>query len=794
MAENNLIMKKLWERNESMFHNIRFYHAHTQAVDMIGKPYLMTDTPLKYTGDDQRIFHLLDETVTPLPNSTTLTQLGDGVLQSTEPIYSTSQCSEMLTRLENLDNELGLVCNKTYRKTAIIHDKPFVDMLWCSLEANFNAHRKETKMLGFDTLRGNWMPCGLHHGLTLHRHNDYWRFNLHANRPQIDGQFCPDTDHRSLYTCLIFLNSDFEEGEIEFFIPNVYFNSIERRNKTNKQLIAAYESANCLQTFTYKPKAGDVLLIRQDTIYHHLNLSRGTEDQKWFLKCDLMFDRTGDEKFQWSIPAEEKMSHDSCVSSFRGNQYEEFTDQIRSCLAAGKEVSDEYASDIPDERYLYDRMESILNTKYTYPVISQPEAKTNSETMISDSENQVDQPLIEKCKVFLPDHVWLRIFEHLPASDCRHLTKAFPELVTIYKMMLKRAVFVPELCHHNGVSTEFTFKNSTKIEKDLPKAALLSTIYSLILLGNVDRDLHYLILFHPELKTAEEIALEEILHCVFTYSPLPDGDVFLVRQQDADERKPLRDLFHSVDRRFMSANYAMEYFGIDVHSERKCCFEITKEYDDVDLSQYEDQSRTRQQLLYKDCERDLQVKGVQRMFTRWDNCFLLFKNEKDRNGESVERKHYEFSMGLAPKETLLAIQRQQVLSKSHHEEDADFLAFPFEFVERQRGMAKNCPSALVVRKLEKSVQIERRDYCVCFPGDEEISWKLSNNCSTYVFNRFILRNGLLEKYEIEEDDSWPDPDSESSDSERSDDDSENEEDNNPIKKNSSFDGFSHCQY
>ena len=231
---NNKAFEELWTRNKTMYHNIRFYDGHTQALDIIGKPYLMSDTPLKYTGEDQRIFHILSENAADSSlKPTTLVKLGDGIFISSEPLLSSTQCQEVVTRLDDLDVEIDLVWHKKYRKTAIIHDKPFVDLLWDSLETNFKAQNKEFTMLGFDAIRGHWKPTGLHHGLTLHKHDQNWHFTG-LDGPQLDAQYCPDTDNRSLYTCLVFLNDNFKGGDVKFFIPDESKGSnIERRNKSN---------------------------------------------------------------------------------------------------------------------------------------------------------------------------------------------------------------------------------------------------------------------------------------------------------------------------------------------------------------------------------------------------------------------------------------------------------------------------------------------------------------------------------------------------------------------------------
>eukprot|EP00111_Clytia_hemisphaerica_P008732 TCONS_00025522-protein len=728
-----------------LYSNIKFVDGYQVTMDALGKSYLMSDTPLS-SGNHGKLFHLFgEEKQTQNLRETTLIRLAGGVFKSTKPVLSTEQCEEMVARLENVNKEFSLTNEeKSPTITSVIYDKQFADTVWESLRTDFVRQNQKPAMLGFDVQRGSWELEGLHHGLTFHRHS-----NRYSKPNQLDAQFCPTHDRRSLYTCLIFLSDELNGGEVEFTILlQSEDDAINRKNETIKTLIKKYENTGLLRTISYKPKSGDVIFFKQDIIYKHKDLAKDTDHSKYFLKCDLMFERREAEQFQYFIPEEESRAYEACARNAHVIMREEFNDHYRSLRDEGKYYINDDDYDYPDEERMRELLEHILNETYCYPKKSKSQDDIDSQGVGSLSEDKnrkvssvdseiLDDSLSRACvnSSTFPCEVWMEIIKKLKVKDCRNLIKVFPDLEDTYHRMLKTSVIVPELIHHNGVTTEFIFKRCNLIEDNPEKMALVSTVYSIMLLGNSNREKDYLIMFDRDQKQAEEITLEEILHCLFTDGELPDGDLFVVTQQDVDVKQPIRDLFYSVDRRFMTQYYRMNFFGVDVNAEKKCSFEITKEYDNA----------RKTHIMFDQYRHNERIESTLEKLTGWDRTFRLYRDNKNREEESLEKFQYQFEPGLTSQETLNGISRFLPYPDSSEKDEEN--TYLFELVERERNWRlADYPSALIVRKLDKPASVNREDYV-----DEQISWKLSNNCTTHVFNRFILNNDKLDHFKIDED-------------------------------------------
>ena len=129
---------------------------------------------------------------------------------------------------------------------------------------------------GFDA-QGKWKPIGL---------NSCFRFCAYFAPcigfvPHRDANFVQDVDHRSIFTCMIYLNEEFEQGTTNFLKSATG----GRSDETVKQEL---ERGPCSVVYELRPKTGMAI------VFDHLLLHEGSpvpKGNKFIARTDLVFER-----------------------------------------------------------------------------------------------------------------------------------------------------------------------------------------------------------------------------------------------------------------------------------------------------------------------------------------------------------------------------------------------------------------------------------------------------------------------------------------------------------------------
>jgi len=173
---------------------------------------------------------------------------------------------------------------------------------------------------------GDWYPVGLNECLRFCRYTSGGFFRAHS-----DACFCRSEDEQSLFTCMFYLNGDFEGGATRFF----NYDSI----LAPEHHLARGQDDTVISSID--PEAGMCLLFFQPGLLHEGDdVQHG---QKYILRTDVMFRRDPSSKPQRTPQQEE---------AYRLVQQAQTLEEKGECDAAARLYRRAFKLEPPLERYL----------------------------------------------------------------------------------------------------------------------------------------------------------------------------------------------------------------------------------------------------------------------------------------------------------------------------------------------------------------------------------------------------------------------------------------------------------
>ena len=409
------------------------------SMSMLGKPYLLAKTSLR-TTDWGKDFCFLDELPKEQPNVSIKTLNKD--IYQVPNVFHQEQCKEMIDKANVLNLQFCCYDNKRSNSRLVLFDEAFANHLWDVISKPLKDILGDQKIqpFGFDVVRGEWNLSGVNEAMRLNRYSGKHKehFGLHRDAP-----FCPNGDRRSLYTVLIYLNDDFRGGETIFYTPkdtmiNTKGCNVKEEIAKHRSLTSGYDS------FTYIPKAGDVVIFKQNLLHEGVKLrkQKNNESFKYIIKTDIMVERPADSKLGFAPSPSEEKDFFECLQLFRkAQQYELIEDNTKA----------------------NDCYERSLSYRYSYPdhLDDQIIGENENSSMIIDIENNQIESTKYSCKDFtVKEHnpfsifsheIWYRIICFLQNDkSLRSLCEVFPSL----RSEMKRVLFGkinPNVDHHSGI-------------------------------------------------------------------------------------------------------------------------------------------------------------------------------------------------------------------------------------------------------------------------------------------------------------------------------------------------------
>ena len=151
----------------------------------------------------------------------------------------------------------------------------------------FGNHNTATLHSGKD---GIWHPCGL---------NPRFRFNSYDStgffRAHCDGQHVVSDDEMSIFTCMFYLNTEFDGGATRFLKDTLMLHQTLDKPVIEDAVLASVN-----------PEVGSCLLFYQPGLLHEGEQLRG--GHKHILRSDVMFKRvegSGREKTPQEVEAQQ---------------------------------------------------------------------------------------------------------------------------------------------------------------------------------------------------------------------------------------------------------------------------------------------------------------------------------------------------------------------------------------------------------------------------------------------------------------------------------------------------------
>ena len=532
-----------------MYNNVKNIRRKDVTPDMIGKPYLLADTSLRTTdwGED---FQFLDNYYNEKPQIAMNEITKDIYL--VDNLLTQSQCASIISKAKKLDLQYCCYGEERNNSRLVLFDEKFADFLWdYNICEQLEKHIGDAEIhpFGFDAVRGKWELSGVNQAMRLNRYSGKKKEFFGPHR---DAPFCPNGDKRSLYTMLIYLNDDFGGGETKFYAPKDP--SIDTKGFTIKEEIEKHGNLeDGFTSYTVSPKTGNALIFKQNLIHEGCKLA-ASDKYKFVIKTDIMVERV-DKKLGFCPPKHEFDDYQNCLHLFRQAQQHELTgsnQEANECYE--KSLSFRYYH----PSYLLKSNFSKLKEVNDVPI---PETFDSQISMTSTSSiHSQSNPF-----TIFPQNIWNRIMVLIRNDKAIHsLCEVFPLLNIERKRIIFQRV-TPKVDHHSGIYTKFSYDNGHFVTASLENCIKVCAVYSMCLLGNTPKDTHYLVNYDKETKNATTVQLNDLLYGVFANELVP-GTVFKVAQREKD-KQPNADLYHSVDRKFMTKHFDRDDIGIDVESE-----------------------------------------------------------------------------------------------------------------------------------------------------------------------------------------------------------------------------------
>ncbi|XP_066924819.1 uncharacterized protein [Clytia hemisphaerica] len=392
--------------------------------------------------------------------------------------------------------------------------------------------------------------------------------------------------------------------------------------------------------------------------------------------------------------------------------------------------------------------ERSLSLRYCYPQNLDGGIYQKGEQLLTDNvaESQESLPCSQISTLstssntnpfyIFSQEVWHKIMVYLQHDKAlQSLCEVFSFLSSERRKILSNQ-FVPKVDHHSGIFTKFPFQNGKFVSENLERCIKVSAVYSMCLLGNEQRNSHYLVNYDRETRNATTAQLKDLLYGVFAEEPV-QGTFFKVAQRKAN-KNPNEDLYHSVDRKFMSTHFDRDDIGIDLKSEIRSHLTIyDKDSDDEEYSDSEESDRegktdefTKKDFYNNAKDKPYPIKDFHNRITLdgFDHYYRYCRN-KFPPKSADEADYYKSSACLYDCITYPEDQRNELLEKLVPEDHYNY------HVTRMNVPTSLEPSCAIFRKLNKPIDDMRGESCVCVFAD--VGSRLTENCSTHLFNSIV---------------------------------------------------------
>ena len=435
------------------------------------------------------------------------------------------------------------IAKKRNNSRRLVLDSNLASDLWAFLKPYIHSMLEENEIscvpLGFDVLRGEWQLDGLNEAFRV---NKYCSEKIEFFSPHRDAQYCPNGDHRSILTLLIYANDDFSGGETIFYFPKVSENSdfakeqIFLKDQTIQEEIDKQSGLEKgYLKFTVNPSIGRIVVFSQNVLHESSPVQGGT---KISIKSDVLAKRIN-KMYGFAVCQEEREDYRKCLDYFRRAQTYE--------LNGYKEKAG----------VLYGR---ALSIRYCYPNALQKEEEDCTQT--SNNNDYCTFPTV----------VWHSIFHFLSGVDIESVVRAFPVLWSTRKDWEMRRclkdknidegnpLYIPEIVLHDGMTTCFKFCDSVFFEENEESCVRVAALYAFYLLGHKVDEKFYTVRYDPDTQEGTAVALKSLLLDAFLNRPCY-GAIYAVNQADECHQNPKLDFHESVDRTYMSLRHNAQFVG-----------------------------------------------------------------------------------------------------------------------------------------------------------------------------------------------------------------------------------------
>ncbi|CAF1553652.1 unnamed protein product [Adineta ricciae] len=495
----------------------------------------------------------------------------DLVLIELGHLLTPEECNEIVhntrhQKFECMHNKYDI--RRRNNSRLIVMDEQLADMLWQRLKSDDKLleFSRNMKPLGFN-VQGQWQLDGINPAMRLNKYKENEHFAVHK-----DAQYAPSGDERSLFSLLIYLSDEYDEGETKFYFPKQK-PSMDIKGLTIREEIKAFGGLTTgYECISVKPKKGYAILFTHNLL--HEAIAPKTENglklmQRIVLRSDILVKRTG-KPLGFAVCPEEEEDYFACLNFFREAQQNELKD---TCALYESEQA----------IYRGELYERSLSIRYCYPRLL--ESKLTSSNVNHES-------IIKR----LPVELWLHIFQFMNENDVQYFTFAYPEFQFLHMVSEAqmnafvadnplRSKYLPSIHQQFGCQTLFRFPDTDFFLKHVHGCCRVAAVYAFFLLGHSKDATTYIVRYDRNTDEVCELEIEKMLEDVF-YNRNCYGALYQVKQIDENVRQPKKDLNASVDRTCMSNRHDSQFIGEDLRSRYHLQFELVEAAGQYELEEF----------------------------------------------------------------------------------------------------------------------------------------------------------------------------------------------------------------
>lgn len=370
-------------------------------------------------------------------------------------------------------------------KRLCILDNDLEELLWKRLEPLVTNISFKMRPFGFD-VNGEWSPFMINNCFRLSSYEK----NSKGFKEHFDSQLSLSSELKSIFTLVIYLNSDFEGGETVLY---------ERKPPSSKDLISPQGiegktfqeeiqmngGIKKYKKFLIKPELGKGILFNHDTLHSGEPVQSGT---KYIIRTDIVYKRKS------KIPSIFKQNlFSKCTEYFREAQQSELENKV------GK-ASDLYEKALFIRRVVsniesFDNIQEFLNVGDCWNIIL---------SFLSLK----DQMLIGRTS---------KLFRSYYLESKKGIWQDIRKSFTKGTGLPKPDKYIPSLIKGKGTKLVFEFKDSKFFKRHKDRCLKVAAMYSIVLFGN--RGNSYVADYDPETKTVLKCSIEDLLKSVFYELP-----------------------------------------------------------------------------------------------------------------------------------------------------------------------------------------------------------------------------------------------------------------------------------